>query len=174
MNGQGTVRPASGIVPRDVAMAMTGLEFLSALRDSRLVTPPFAETMGIYPIEIEAGRIVFEGAPSERFYNPMGAVHGGWIATLLDTAMACAIQSMLEAGQTLTTLELKTNFVRPVFGHTGTLRCEGIALSMGGRIASAEGKVYDEKQNLIAHGTETCLIMKSRKDAAKVTDPSGE
>jgi uncharacterized protein (TIGR00369 family) len=163
-----------GIVPRDIAMAMTGLEFLNALRDERLVAPPFAETMGIRPVEIEAGRIVFEGAPSERFYNPMGTVHGGWIATLLDTAMACAIQSMLEAGQTLTTLELKTNFARPVFDNTGPLRCEGVVLSMGGRVASAEGKVYDAKRNLVAHGTETCLIMKHRKNAADASSASGE
>jgi acyl-coenzyme A thioesterase PaaI-like protein len=90
---------ATGIVPRDVALAMTGLEFLNALRAGALVAPPFSMTTGIRPVEIEPGRLVFDGVPSERFYNPMGTVHGGWIATLLDSAMACAIQSMLPAGR---------------------------------------------------------------------------
>jgi uncharacterized protein (TIGR00369 family) len=155
----------TGIVPLDTAASMTGIEFLIALRDGHLVRPPFSETTDIVPIEIEPGRLVFEGTPSERFYNPMGVVHGGWIATLLDTAMACAIQSTLSAGQTYTTLELKTNFVRPVFAATGALRCEGIALSVGGRIASSEGKIFDKEGNLVAHGTETCLIMGRRGGA---------
>ncbi len=156
----------TGIVPSEVAASMTGIDFLAALRDGRLVRPPFSETTDIHPIEIERGRIVFEGTPSERFYNPMGTVHGGWIVTLIDTAMACAIQSMLAAGQTYTTLELKTNFVRPVFSATGALRCEGIALSVGGRIGSSEGKVFDKEGNLVAHGTETCLIMGRRSGAS--------
>jgi uncharacterized protein (TIGR00369 family) len=158
-------RAEVGIVPRDVAASMTGLAFLAALRDGSLVRPPFSETTDIHPVEIELGRIVFEGMPSERFYNPMGTVHGGWIAALLDTAMACAIQSMLSAGQSYTTLELKTNFVRPVFESTGVLRCEGIVLSMGGRVGSSEGKVFDKQGNLVAHGSETCLIMGPRNTA---------
>ncbi len=111
---------------------LTGLEFLTGLRDATLVAPPFSETTAIRPVRLEQGRVAFEGIPSERFYNPMGVVHGGWIATLLDTAMACAIHSMLQAGQAYTTLELKTNFVRPVVGSTGALRCEGAVLSFGG------------------------------------------
>jgi uncharacterized protein (TIGR00369 family) len=158
VNGQ----PGVGVVPRDVAMSLTGLEFLRALRDAKLAVPPFSSTTGIKPIEIDEGRIVVEGVPSERFYNPMGVVHGGWIVTLLDTAMACAIHSVLQAGQSYTTLELKTNFVRPVVANAGLLRCEGAVLSVGERIASAEGKVYDQRGNLVAHGTETCLIMKPR------------
>jgi uncharacterized protein (TIGR00369 family) len=155
-------RSQVGIVPRDVATSMSGLAFLAALRDGSLVRPPFSDTTDIRPVEIELGRIVFEGTPSERFYNPMGTVHGGWIATLLDTAMACAIQSMLPAGQSYTTLELKTNFIRPVFESTGVLRCEGVALSVGGRVGSSEGKVFDGNGNLVAHGLETCLIMGQR------------
>ncbi len=156
----------TGIVSPHVAGAMSGLDFLVALRDGALIAPPFSRATGILPKEIEIGRIVFEGTPTEQFYNPMGTVHGGWIATLLDTAMACAIQSMLPAGQSYTTLELKTNFVRPVFASTGVLRCEGVVLSLGGRIASSEGKVFDKEGNLVAHGTETCLVMGQRNGAS--------
>ncbi len=160
-NGHASV----GIVPRDVAASMTGLAFLAALRDGSLVRPPFSETTDIRPVEIELGRVVFEGTPSERFYNPMGTVHGGWLAALLDTAMACAIQSMLPAGQSYTTLEMKTTFARPVFEATGLLRCEGVVLSMGARVGSSEGKVFDKEGNLVAHGSETCLIMGPRSAA---------
>lgn len=163
-----------GIVPPQVAASMSGFEFLIALRDGGLAAPPFSWTTGIRPREIEHGRIVFEGVPSEQFYNPMGTVHGGWIATLLDTAMACAIQTMLPAGQAYTTLELKTNFVRPVFESSGALRCEGIVLSVGGRIASSEGKVFDKEGNLVAHGTETCLIMRQRNSAVSQAEAQGE
>ncbi len=154
----------SNIVP-----TMAGIDFLAALRDGALPPPPFAETTGIRPLAVERGRITFEGMPSEQFYNPMGTVHGGWIATLLDTAMACAIQTMLPAGKSYTTLELKTNFVRPVFASSGALRCVGEVLSFGGRVASSEGKVFDKEGNLVAHGTETCLIMGQRSDAASQT-----
>ena len=158
VNGQVPV----GIVPRDVAASLTGLAFLAALRDGSLARPPCSETTDILPVEVGLGRVIFEGTPSERFYNPMGTVHGGWIAALLDTAMACAIQSMLPAGQSYTTLEMKTNFARPVFEATGVLRCEGVVLSIGGRIGSSEGRVFDKEGNLVAHGSETCLIMGSR------------
>ncbi len=156
---------ATGVIFADIASAMSGVDFLAALRDGNVPPPPFAATTGIRPLAAERGRVTFEGAPSEQFYNPMGTVHGGSITTLLDTAMACAIQSMLPAGQTCTTLELKINFVRPVFAFTGALRCEGEILSFGGRIASSEGKVFDKEGNLIAHGTETCLIMAQRRSA---------
>lgn len=155
----------SGIVPLEAAASLSGFDFLCALRDGTLPAPPFSAATGIRPVEIERGRIVFEGTPSEQFYNPLGTVHGGWLATLLDTAMACAIQSMLSAGQTYTTLELKTNFVRPVFVSTGVLRCEGVLLSLGGRIASSEGKIFGREGNLFAHGTETCLVMGQRNGA---------
>ena len=123
--------------------------------------------MNILLTAIARGRVVVEGTPTDEYYNPMGRIHGGWIATLLDTAMACAIHSMLPAGATYTTLELKTNFVRPVFASPHVLRCEGVVLSLGGRIGCAEGKVFDQESNLVAHGTETCLIMGNRNGASQ-------
>jgi uncharacterized protein (TIGR00369 family) len=139
---------------------MSGLEFLRGLMDGTLPAPPFGATSRIRPVEVETGRVVFEGHPNGDFYNPMGVVHGGWVATLLDTAMACAVHSVLKAGETFTTLSMNVTYVRPVAEATGTLRCEGVLLHSGGRIASAEGKVFDASANLIAHGSETCLIMR--------------
>ena len=141
--------------------AMSGLEFLRALMDGTLPAPAFSSTSRIKPVEVAEGRVVFEGEPHGDFYNPMGTVHGGWIATLIDTAMACAVHSSLKPGEIFTTVELNITYVRPVQEATGMLRCEGVLLHLGGRVASAEGKVYDAAGNLIAHGSETCLITRA-------------
>jgi uncharacterized protein (TIGR00369 family) len=143
--------------------AMSGLEFLRGLMDGTLPAPAFGTTSRIKPVSAEAGRVVFEGEPSGDFYNPMGTVHGGWIATLIDTAMACAVHSSLKPGEIFTTVEMHITFVRPVHETTGTLRCEGVLLHSGGRVASAEGKLYDAAGNLIAHGSETCLITRASR-----------
>lgn len=157
-------KTANGVPP--IPAEMSGVDFLIALRDGAFPAPPFSHATGIRVKEIEIGRTLFEGMPSEQFYNPLGTVHGGWIATLLDTAMACAIQSVLPAGQSYTTLELKTNFVRPVLVTTGVVRCEGLVLSRGGRIATSEWKIFDKDGNLVAHGTETCLVAGQSNDAS--------
>ena len=107
-----------------------------------------------------AGRAVFAGIPSERFYNPMGVVHGGWISALLDSAMACAVHSLLKEGQGSTTVEIKTNFLRPVTARTGQLHCEADIVHFGGRLATSEGRVLDADGNMVAHGSETCMILK--------------
>ena len=102
---------------------------------------------------------MFEATPSPRFYNPLGTVHGGWISTLLDSAMGCAVHSVLKAGQAYTTVDMTVSFVRPVFEKTGKLRCEGKIIHAGSRIATAEGRVWDQAGTLIAHGSETCMVM---------------
>lgn len=150
---------------RSAVRSLSGLEFLRGLIDGTLPAPPFAPTTRIRPIEVAEGRVVFYGEPSGDFYNPMGVVHGGWIATLLDTGMACAVHSALKPGETFTTTSMSVHFVRPVTEQLGRLRCEGVSLQSGGRIASAEGKVYDMDGNLIAHGSETCLIMRAGRGA---------
>ncbi len=156
---EGSPLPAASTA-RSTARGMSGLEFLRGLMDGTLPPPPFADTSRIRPAEVEEGRVVFIGEPKGDFYNPMGIVHGGWVATLLDTAMACAVHSALKAGETFTTLSMSVTYVRPVAEATGTLRCEGVLLHSGGRIASAEGKVYDASGNPIAYGSETGLIMR--------------
>jgi len=112
----------------------------------------------VWPVSIEVGRIVFEATPSARFYNPLGIVHGGWIALLLDTVMGCAVHSALQPGQAFATIDMTASFVRPVSERSGTLRAEGILLHLGSRIASAEGKLFDPAGRLVAHGSENCAI----------------
>lgn len=148
-----------GLLPRDEAAQLSGLDFLKGLQDGRYPAPPFSAVADVWPVSVATGRIVFEGAPSERFYNPMGIVHGGWIALLLDTAMGCAIHSALQPGQGFATTDMHTTFIRAVTEKTGKIRAEGTLLHLGGRIASAEGKLFDAAGRLVAHGTETCAIL---------------
>jgi uncharacterized protein (TIGR00369 family) len=161
MTAMSTSHPAIevGVVPREIATGVAGLAFLEGLRDGTQPAPPFAVETDVWIIEVESGRVVFEATPSSRFYNPLGTVHGGWISTLLDSAMGCAVHSVLKAGQAYTTIDMTINFVRPVFEKTGKLRCEGKIIHAGGRIATAEGRVWDEAGTLIAHGSETCMVM---------------
>ncbi len=115
--------------------------------------------MGFRLVLAEPGRAVFEMEPGPQHYNPIGSVHGGIALTLLDSAMGCAVHTQLERGVGYTTLEVKTNFVRPITADTGVIRCEGIVIHQGSRIATAEGKLTDPNGKLLAHGTTTCLII---------------
>jgi uncharacterized protein (TIGR00369 family) len=141
------------------AASIAGLDFLKRLVDGSYPAPPFAGETGIWIVEAERGRVLFAATASKRFYNPLGTVHGGWISTLLDSAMGCAVHSVLAPGQAYTTVDMTVSFVRPVFQTTGKLRCEGKIIHAGGRIATAEGRVWDDADTLIAHGSETCLVM---------------
>jgi uncharacterized protein (TIGR00369 family) len=139
---------------------MTGLEVLQAIAAGELPGAPIAELLGFQPVEAEEGRVVFEAEPGPHHYNPLGTVHGGLAATLLDSAMGCAVHSTLPAGVGYTTLELKVNFTRPITSETGRIRCEGTVVHRGGRVATGEGRVYaEEGGKLLAHGTTTCLIL---------------
>jgi uncharacterized protein (TIGR00369 family) len=156
-----SINPAQkfGIVPKDVAGGVSGLAFLQGLLNQTFPAPPFAQTTDIWLAEVETGRIVFEATPSARFYNPLGTVHGGWTSALLDSAMGCAVHSTLKPGQIYTTVDMNVSFVRAVIESTGKLRCEGKIIHVGNRIATAEGRIWDAAGTLIAHGTETCLII---------------
>ena len=103
--------------------------------------------------EVDNGRVAFEGTPSETLYNPMGAVHGGFAMTLLDSAMTCAVMSALAAGELCTTVETKVSFVRPVLASTGPLRAEAHVIHAGSRVATAEGRLTNGAGRLYAHGT---------------------
>jgi uncharacterized protein (TIGR00369 family) len=133
------------------------------MRDGHFPAPPISETSDFWLLSCEVGRVVFEAMPSRRFYNPMGMVHGGWIATLLDTVMACAVHSTLQAGQMYTTLTMQTGFLRAVHEDTGKVRCEGVVIHAGSRTASSTGQMFDEKGRLLAYGSESCLIMPAPK-----------
>lgn len=152
-----------GVVDPEIATRKSGLSFLQKLLDQTYPSPPFAEACEVWPVEASQGRAVFEGRPSRRFYNPMGIVHGGWISTLLDTAMGCAVHSTLGVGQSYTTVEMKINFVKPLSEKTGLVRCEGTLVHSGGRIATSEGRLVDREGRLIAHGSETCMILSPKR-----------
>ncbi len=144
--------------PQDVA-GLRGVEILRGMVAGHIPRPPFSVTTRTLITEVEEGRVVFEGDPQADFVNPMGMVHGGWVAAILDSAMACAIHSCLDVGQSYTTLELKVNYVRAVTPEMRRVRCEGRMLHVGGRVGTAEGKLIDmDTGKLLAHGTETCMI----------------
>ncbi len=145
--------------PIELLKQMSGLEFLQAMIDGRLPGPPIAALLSFRLAEAEAGRVMFEGHPGPAHYNPIGTVHGGYAATMLDSCMACAVQSTLPAGTGYTTLEIKVNLVRAITAATGVVRAEGRLLSGGRSIATAEGRLVDGSGKLLAHGTTTCLIM---------------
>jgi uncharacterized protein (TIGR00369 family) len=149
--------------PRPEAEArrqMSGLEFLQSIISGRLPAPPIAATLGFRLAEAIAGRVVFVAQPAEYHYNPIGVVHGGLAATLLDSSMSCAVQSTLPAGVGYTTLELKVNFIRPITLGTGELRSEGTVVHAGSMTATAEGRLVDQAGRLYAHGTTTCIILR--------------
>ncbi len=144
------------------AAEMSGLEFIRALFDGTLPSPPIIATMGIAAGAAEEGKVTFTGEAGEHLYNPIGVVHGGFAMTILDSAMGCAVHTTLAVGEAYTTLETKVNFVRPITLDTGPVRCEGVVLHRGGKVATAEGRVIAERSGkLLAHGTSTCLVFKS-------------
>ena len=148
-----------GLTPIDEARAMSGLDFLSAIRDGRLPHPPMAETAGMRLAEVEPGRVVWESLPADRFRNPLGGVHGGWIATLLDSAMGCAGHTTLPAGKGYTTIDLKINYVRAPAPEAGVLRAEGIVRHGGRTILSMDGSLTDAAGKIYAHGVSVCMTL---------------
>jgi uncharacterized protein (TIGR00369 family) len=137
---------------------MSGLEMLRGMISGTLPAPPFGVTSNITLVEANDGQVVFTGEPKQSFLNPLGSIHGGWTATIMDSVMACAVHSTLKPGEGYTTLEFKLHFCRPIMPNTGIIRAEGLVLSRGRRAATSEGKLFDGSGKLLAHGTETCLI----------------
>jgi uncharacterized protein (TIGR00369 family) len=144
-----------GVVPPDVLKSYDGLGFLKAIM---VPNPPISELLGFHLVEVKEGRAVFEGTPEFRHYNPIGTVHGVFAATLLDSALGCAIFSTIGKGDTWTTLELKFNLVRPMSKDTGPVRAEGRIVHRGRTVATAEGDLKDRAGKLYAHATTTCMI----------------
>jgi len=136
----------------------SGAQFFDAIGNGALPTPPIGHTLDFWPVEWEPGRMVFQGMPALAYYNPLGSVHGGWIAALLDSAVGCAVHSMLPAGKGYTTVELKVSYVRAVTVEAGPLRAEGKVIHVGGQIGTAEARLFDAAGKLYAHATTTCLI----------------
>jgi uncharacterized protein (TIGR00369 family) len=148
-----------GVVPSGTARTMSGLQLLTAIMEGTLPAPPIQKALDFRPVEIAPGHTVFVGNPKFEYYNPLGTVHGGYTAALLDSCMACAIHSTLDAGYSYATVEVKINYVRAITSDTGEVRAEGKIINSGRRIATAEGRLFDSGGKLYAHGTTTCLIL---------------
>jgi len=135
-----------------------GLEFLHRIGRGELPSTPIASVMHFVPVQAEPGRMVFQGTPTAEFYNPIGTIHGGYIATMLDSAVGCAVHTMLQNGYGYTTLELKVNFVRALTDGVGPVRAEGRVINLSRQVGIADGRLYDAAGRLYAHATTTCLV----------------
>jgi uncharacterized protein (TIGR00369 family) len=151
-----------GTVSADRQKEMSGLEFVQGLANGTLPLNTIAQTLGYDLIEAENGRVVATAVPRETHLNPAGTVHGGLAATMLDSCMGLAVQSTLDKGVGSTTLEFKISFVRPITPQTGAIKAEGVVISRGRRVGTAEGRVTDSKGRLLVHGTTTCLIFENQ------------
>ena len=152
----------AGVLPLDKIAGMTGLEVLRAMAAGELPGPGMGKTMGFRLVEVDKGRAVFEGTPGPHLLNPLGAVHGGYALTLIDSACGCALHSELDPGIGYTTVETKVNFTRPIDPAGGPVRCEGRVLARGRTIATADAFLRDGTGRLLAHGTSTLIILQPR------------
>jgi uncharacterized protein (TIGR00369 family) len=151
--------PRIGPLPWAEIVELDGMEILRRMLDGRLPLPHFGATMAIRPLKIEKGRVVFEGKPSHAFTNPQGTMHGGWLATLLDSTTGMAVQSTLKPGSSFTTTALTAHFVRPLRVDDGPVTCTAEAIYCGERTASAEGRIENAKGKLLAHGVANFFII---------------
>ena len=139
-----------------------GLEIMHAMLRGEVPYPPIAQTLDFSLIEVEEGRALFQGTPGPAHLNPMGTIHGGWYATLLDSAMGCAVHTMMPAGRGYTTAELGVNLVRAIGGKAPRVRAEGKIIHCGRQLATAEARLYGPNGTLYAHATTTCLVFETR------------
>ena len=154
-------RPDADFVDR--RRAMGGLAFFKHMLEGQMPQAPMTKLLNMRLLEVEEGHVVFGARPSRDHYNGMGVVHGGLAATMLDSALGCAINSMAPPGKIYTTLELKINYTRPLTEEVGDIRCEARVIHLGSRTATAEGRIVDEDGKLYAHGTTTCIVVEAKK-----------
>jgi uncharacterized protein (TIGR00369 family) len=147
-----------GVASRQQIAGKTGLEIMQSLIRGELPAPPITDTLDFTLVEVDYGRAIFQGRPLERHYNPLGTVHGGWFATLLDSAVGCAVHTAMPVGKTYTTLELKVNMLRALTKKVELVRAEGKIIHVGGQVATAEARLVDAAGKLYAHATTTCLV----------------
>lgn len=147
-----------GTIPHEDVEHYTGLELLRRLVAGEYPAPSIAARMNFGLVEVEEGRAVFKGVPGARHFNPLGSVHGGWAATVLDSALGCCIHTLLGKGEGYSTVEMKINYLRPISDKTGVVTCEGKVVNKGRTLAVSEARMVDEKGKLLAIGTETCAI----------------
>jgi uncharacterized protein (TIGR00369 family) len=156
------ISDAVGIPKPGEVRGLSGLEMLAAMIAGKLPRAPMSRTLDFLLVHVEPGVAIFQGRPSLDHYNPLGSVHGGWFATLLDSAMGCAVQSTLPAGKAYTTMEFKVNLVRALTAEVPVVRAEGRIVHPGRQVAMAEARLVGPDGKLYAHGTTTCLVFDRR------------
>lgn len=147
-----------GTIPLEDLAKYPGIELLQRIIDGKYPAPPIGAQLNYGLTEVSEGRAVFRGLPGERHLNPLGGVHGGWAATILDSALACAVQTLLAPGEAYTTVEFKVNLMRPITPKTGKVVCEGRVIQKGRTLAVSEASLKDRDGKILAFGTETCSI----------------
>ena len=152
-----------GLTPPEVMASMAGIDFVRAIFDGKLPAPPIMQTVEPFDSTAEPGVVVMHSIPGFRHYNPIGSVHGGYAATLLDSAMGLAVHTALPAGTGYTTLEFKVSFIKGMTKDSGPVRTEGRTLNVGRRAATAEARMTDSRGRLLAHATTTCLVFEIPK-----------
>ncbi len=150
--------PGPGVARPEQIAGLTGLEIMQAMLRGDIPYAAIAKTLDFAIVEVEAGRAVFQGTPGPTHLNPMGSIHGGWYATLLDSALGCAVQTMLPAGRGYTTAELGVNLVRAIGPKVQRVRAEGKVVHCGKQLATAEARLFGPDGTLYAHATTTCLV----------------
>jgi uncharacterized protein (TIGR00369 family) len=152
----------AGVADPSQLAGKSGMEMMQAMLRGELPYPPIAKTLDFQLLEVEKGRALFQGTPGPSHLNPMGTVHGGWYATLLDSAMGCAVHTMMPAGRGYTTAELGVNLVRAIGPKAPRVRAEGKVIHCGRQLATAEARLYGPDGTLYAHATTTCLVFEMR------------
>ena len=156
-------RGSVGVARREQVAGLSGIELFQATLDGRLPAAPISATLDFLLVHAEPGLAIFQGRPGLAHYNPLGTVHGGWFATLLDSAVGCAVHSTLPVGKGYTTLELKLNIVRALTDKVPLVRAEGRVVHGGNQVATAEGRLVGPDGRLYAHATTTCLVFDARR-----------
>jgi uncharacterized protein (TIGR00369 family) len=151
-----------GVIPPQTVAAHTGLELLQMMIAGKLPAPPISERLGFGLAEAQDKRVVFKGLPTEAYCNPLGGIHGGWTATIMDSALACCVMTTLAKGEGYTTVEFKINLIRPPTPGVEVF-AEGKVISRGRTIAVSEGQLRDANGRVLAHGTETCAVFPLEK-----------
>ena len=151
-----------GVIRDDQMAGRSGLETMQAMLRGEVPYPPIAKTLDFILLEVAAGRAVFQGTPGPGHRNPMGGIHGGWYATLLDSALGCAVHTMMPPGRAYTTAELGVNLVRAIGARTQRVRAEGKVIHCGRQLATAEARLVGPDGTLYAHATTTCLVFEMR------------
>lgn len=152
------IQPEQGVATPAQLAGLNGLQQMQALLDGKLPPPPIAHTLDFTLLSVAHGEVVFQGTPKFRHYNPLGTVHGGWFATLLDSALGCAVHTTLEPGRGYTTLEIKLNLVRALSDRVPLVRAIGKVRHVGRQMATAEADLVGHDGKLYAHASTTCLI----------------